>query len=219
MIFFKNKTSDSQKAEDSFAREALPHMKSLYAAALQMTRDPAAAEDLVQETFLKAHRFWHRYQEGTNCKAWLFRVQTNLFINRNRRKTPSAALMDELDTSEQAPELYQGSGFYDRPDIRAERERFPERVEQALQALPESFRLPVVLADLQDFSYREIAEIMGCPVGTVMSRLYRGRQQLQEALFDHAVEVGVIEEREAADPEGTVSLEAYRAQKRRASNS
>ena len=219
MIFFKNKETDEQKAEDSFARAALPHMKSLYGAALQMTRDPAAAEDLVQETFLKAHRFWHRYQEGTNCKAWLFRVQTNLFINRNRRKNPSAALMDELDSAEQAPELYQGSGFYDRPDIQAERERFPERVEQALQSLPEAFRLPVVLADLQDFSYREIAEIMGCPVGTVMSRLYRGRQQLQEALFDHAVEVGVIEERSAADPDGAVSLEAYRAQKRRASNS
>lgn len=220
MIFFrKSKQSpDDDPRAEGFKREALVHMQSLFHAARYMTRNAEEAEELVQETYLRAFRFWDRYQEGTNCKAWLFRIQTNTFINRGRRKSPVLGLLDEVDSVESAQDLYEGSGFYDGPEERALKSRFPKKVEEALEALPESFRIPVILADLQDFSYREIAEIMDCPVGTVMSRLYRGRQQLQEALLDHAIAAGIISRESAVDGNGTVSLEAYRDRKRRAAN-
>jgi RNA polymerase sigma-70 factor (ECF subfamily) len=200
-------------ARESFEAEALVHMGVLYNAALYMTRDPARAEDIVQETLLKAFRFWHRYEPGTHCKAWLFRILTNTFINRSRRKTP---VIDSLDASERecsGVSLAEQSAFYESPEASYFAGLFPEDVRAAVESLPELFRVPVVLADLQDFSYKEIADIMGCPVGTVMSRLFRGRRRLQEVLFGRAVELGIIPRAEACDGSGALSLDAWRARK------
>lgn len=216
MIFFKNRAArdDAKRADASFRQEALVHMSSLYQAARYMTRDDAAAEDLVQDTLLKAHRFWHRYKEGTNCKAWLFRIQTNTFLNGTRKKSKAMTLIEDADTDAATDGLYEQSSFYGSPETRYLQGAMPEVIQEALEALPESFRIPVVLADLQDFSYKEIAEIIGCPVGTVMSRLFRGRKRLQEALFAHAVEQGIIDPATARDADGALSLDAYRARKK-----
>ena len=216
MIYFKRQGSSPKDGEGtaSFQDEALVHMESLYQGALYMTRDPAEAEDLVQETFLKAHRFWARYQKGTNCKAWLYRIMTNTLINRRRKKKHAFSLLEESDTDSTTEGVYDQSVFYAGPEKTYVQGMLPERVLRAIESLPESFRVPVVLSDLQDFSYKEIAEIMDCPVGTVMSRLFRGRKRLQELLFDHAVEQGVIAKRDAVDDEGAVSLETYRAKKK-----
>lgn len=213
MIFFKSRKEES---EASFKQEALPHMKSLYNAALYMTRNPHEAEDLVQETLMRAHRFWHRYQPGTNCKAWLFRIQTNTFINRNRKKQRTYSLIENADSDSELEHPTDDSGYYSTPESEYMRKLFPAHVQAAVEELPEAFRLPVILADLQDFSYKEIAEIMDCPVGTVMSRLFRGRKRLQEKLFDYAVQQGIIDKSAAAADDGTISLETYRERKKAA---
>lgn len=205
---------DEEAARAAFHNEALPHMDSLYNAAVYMTRDPALAEDLVQETFLKAFRFWHRYEQGTNCKAWLFRILTNTFINKNRRKKQIILSMDASEQELSSDIVADRSHFYDSPEKDYLSKLFPEHVREAIEGLPDNFRLPVILADLHDFSYKEIADIMECPVGTVMSRLFRGRKRLQEVLFDYAVELGVIPREEAKDETGAVSLDAYRARKK-----
>jgi len=216
MIFFKSreKADDAKRAEATFREEALVHMSSLYQAARYMTRDDAAAVDLVQDTLLKAHRFWHRYKEGTNCKAWLFRIQTNTFLNSTRKKSRAMTLIEDADTDSATDGLYEQSAFYGTPETHYLQGAFPEIIKEALEALPETFRIPIVLADLQDFSYKEIAEIIGCPVGTVMSRLFRGRKRLQEALFAHAVEQGIIDVADATDDDGALSLAAYRVRKK-----
>jgi RNA polymerase sigma-70 factor (ECF subfamily) len=213
MIFFKSKQRQEESDAD-FNREALTHMQTLYRGALFMTKDPAAAEDLIQETFLKAHRFWHRYEPGTNCKAWLFRIMTNTFINRSRKRKVLHASIDDVDAEISSSPIHDHNGFYGTPESSFMSQFFPEHIRQAVESLPESFRIPVVLADLHDFSYKEIAEMVDCPVGTVMSRLFRGRKKLQEILFDYAVEQGIIEKQDARDEEGAISLEAYRAKKR-----
>lgn len=198
----------------SFNEEALVHMHVLYNSALYLTRDPTKAEDIVQETFLKAFRFWHRYERGTNCKAWLFRILTNTFINRNRRKQHQQESMDATERDYSSALVSENSSFYESPESTYLGALFPQHIRDAIESLPENFRVPVVLADLNDFSYKEIADIMECPVGTVMSRLFRGRKRLQELLFDHAVEVGIIKVEDARDAEGAVSLEAYRERRK-----
>ena len=216
MIFGSRQRTEGVKAprDDSFQREALVHMPSLFQAARYLTRDDAAAEDLVQETLLKAHRFWHRYQEGTNCKAWLFRIQTNTFLNSTRKKSRTMTLIEDADSESASDSLYEHASFYGTPETQYLQGMMPELIQDALEALPENFRLPVILADLQDFSYNEIAEIIDCPVGTVMSRLFRGRKRLQELLFAHAVEQGIIDPTKARDESGALSLDAYRARKK-----
>lgn len=217
MIFGKGRTENKRKDDASrqaFRDEALPHMESLYGAALYMTRNPGDAEDLVQETFMKAYRFWDHYKQGTNCKAWLFRIQTNTFINRNRRKKRIHVDVDDVPLGAAQSPAYERSSFYQSPEESYLQQVLPEHIRGAIESLPENFRIPVILADLQDFSYKEIAEIMECPVGTVMSRLFRGRKRLQELLFDRAVEQGVIERSQATDADGAISLEAYRANKK-----
>ncbi len=212
----REKPSEEQSLREGFQREALPHMEALYNSALYMTRSPALAEDLVQETFLKAFRFWHRYEQNTNCKAWLFRILTNTFINKNRRKKRPTMSMDATERELSSALVADKSSFYDTPEKDYISKLFPEHVQKAIEALPENFRIPVVLADLQDFSYKEIADIMDCPVGTVMSRLFRGRKRLQEELFEYAVELGVIPASVARDDDGAVSLDAYRRSKKAA---
>jgi RNA polymerase sigma-70 factor (ECF subfamily) len=175
-----------------FAEQAMEYMGSLYSAALRMTRNPADAEDLVQETYLKAYRGFGSFKEGTNLKAWLYRILTNTFINsyRARRRRPEQTELDDVE------DLYLYRRLGGLEAVSAGRsaeeevlEHFTEgEVKAAVEELPEQFRLAVLLADVEGFSYKEIAEILDIPIGTVMSRLHRGRKALQKTLHDFGMQ-------------------------------
>lgn len=179
-----------------FERLAMEHLPSLYSTALRMTRNPADAEDLVQETFLRAFRGFGGFQEGTNLRAWLFRILTNTHINRYRaqQRRPEHSELDEGEDLH----LYKRMGGLEAVAAKRTAEdialdTFSEaEVQKAVDSLPEAFRLPVLLADVEGFHYKEIAEILDIPIGTVMSRLHRGRNALQRALFQYAVEHRII---------------------------
>jgi len=175
-----------------FEAEATPHMDLLYNFALRTTGNPDDARDLLQETFLKAYRFWDKYEKGTNIRAWLFRIMKNSYINRYRKETREPGMVDYGDVE----------NFYD--SIRAEstdtndlQEKIfgnilSDEVTEALQSLPEDFRTVVILSDIEGLSYEEIAEFLNCPIGTVRSRLHRGRKILQTQLFEYARQHGLI---------------------------
>ncbi|MGZ5213085.1 MAG: sigma-70 family RNA polymerase sigma factor [Actinomycetota bacterium] len=188
--------TDDAALRERFERDVLPLLPNLYAAALRMTRNPADAEDLVQDTYLRAFRGFSGFKEGTNLKAWLYRILTNSFINTYRKKQRQPQTVEGPDDLD---EWYLFDKLGGRNvELSAETEvldKIPdEAVKAALESLTENFRLPVLLADVEGFSYKEIAEIMDTPIGTVMSRLHRGRKALQKALWDTAKERGLIDE-------------------------
>ena len=177
----------------NFERDAMQYAPQLYSAALRMTRNPTDAEDVVQETFLKAYRAYDSYTEGTNLKAWLYRILTNTYINKYRKaqRRPSEVELGELQDLYLYKRLGEASGA--SPSAEADMlDAFVDTdVIEALESLPETFRMPVLLADVDGFSYTEIAEILDVPIGTVMSRLHRGRNALQKKLWDVAQEHGI----------------------------
>ena len=194
-----------------FEAQTLPFSDLLYGAALRMTRDEAKAEDLVQETYLRAYRFWHRYEKGTNLKAWLLRIQTNEFINRYRKSQREKAVFD-LHSYESAVEKYSDENVENLPpEIRTQflTRLMGDEVVTALDNLPIDFRMVVLLVDINDLSYKEVAEILDCPVGTVMSRLHRARKMMRSSLFDYAVEQGIIPA-PASNSDRVTSMSSYR---------
>jgi RNA polymerase sigma-70 factor, ECF subfamily len=178
-----------------FEDDALQHASALYGAALRMTRSPSDAEDLVQEAYLRAFRSWRQFEPGTNLKAWLFRILTNLYITSYRRRQREPALVSTADAEDF--DLYASLAHHPEASSRSAESIVLERlvdddVKQALMDLPEQFRIAILLADVEGFSYREIADMLDIPIGTVMSRLHRGRKALQKALMGLAAERGLL---------------------------
>ena len=209
---FERRASDRSRKE--FEELALRHLDGLYAAALRLSRNARDAEDLVQDTALRAYRFFDKFERGTNFKAWLFKILTNTFINRYRRSAKERSIVEgedrdsvqdrvaSRDVAEQAadPERY----YLDRV--------LSDDVLAAIDSVPVDFRLAVILADLQDFSYKEIADILEVPVGTVMSRLFRGRRLLQKKLAEYATASGVLQ---GVDEGERIDLGAWRGKRRK----
>lgn len=178
-----------------FQRDAVPLLDPLYAGALRMTRNPADAEDLVQETMMRAYRSFDRFEEGTNLKAWLFRIMTNAYINtyRKKQREPMKVSHDEIEDFDLYRELKQHDPQWDAtPENIVLSNLVDSDIIEAIDDLPEQFRLAVVLSDVEGFSYAEMAEIMDVPLGTVMSRLHRGRKALQKRLWDIARDKGIV---------------------------
>jgi RNA polymerase sigma-70 factor (ECF subfamily) len=190
----------------TFVEDAMEFMPSLYSAAMRMTRNAADAEDLVQETYLKAYRGYGGFQEGTNLKAWLYRILTNTFINtyRAKKRRPQESDLEQVEDLY----LYRRLGGLEAAQVgRSAEDELMDwftdtEVKDAIESLPEQFRMAVLLADVEGFSYKEIAEILDIPIGTVMSRLHRGRKALQKQLYEYAMARGLIPKPAASNDEG-----------------
>jgi len=185
-------------AQEQFTTDAMQYAPQLFSTALRMTRSRSDAEDLVQETYIKGWRSFHTFQEGTNLRAWLFRIMTNTYINKyNAQKRKGTEV--ELDDVEELF-LYKRLGSIDQSQLSSSAEDqmlelfTDDEVKNALEELPEDFRMPVLLSDVDGFSYKEISEMLEIPIGTVMSRLHRGRKAMQKMLYEYARERGLIVE-------------------------
>jgi RNA polymerase sigma-70 factor, ECF subfamily len=193
----------------TFAEQAMQYAPQLYSAALRMTRKPADAEDLVQETYLKAYRAFATFEEGSNLRAWLYRILTNTYINiyRAKQRRPDETDLDDIEDLY----LYRRLGGLEAAlASRSAEDQLmdlftDDEVKAALEALPDNFRIPVLLADVEGFSYKEIAEIMDVPIGTVMSRLHRGRKAMHRQLYEFARQRGLVEDDPDPAPAATTS--------------
>jgi RNA polymerase sigma-70 factor (ECF subfamily) len=185
-------------AREDFTNDAMQYAPQLFATALRMTRNRADAEDLVQETFLKGWRAFDSYQQGTNLRAWLFRIMTNTFINKynSQQRRPQETELDDVEELF----LFRRMGAFDQSKMNQSAEDqmlelfTDDEVKNAIESLPETFRIPVLLSDVEGFSYKEIAEMIEVPIGTVMSRLHRGRKAMQKMLYEYAKERGLVDE-------------------------
>lgn len=173
--------------EAAFREQALRHLDALYATALRLTRRSAEAEDLVQETIMRAYSSFERFEPGTNCRAWIFRILMNTFINGYRRRRRERALFDTSHDSALIEHLARAPGRIDVADLALD-----DEVTRALDELPEEYRAVVLLVDVSDLSYKEVAQVLGCPLGTVMSRLHRARRALQRRLGEYAEREGYV---------------------------
>ena len=209
MLAVKHKRSE-------FERQALVHVDALYGAAYRLTRNPRDAEDLVQDSLLRAYRFWDSFQQDSNCKAWLLRIVTNTFINEYQRKKRSREILDAASAEQDATDgVLVHADAHDRlsPERALVERSVSDDVQRALDQLPDDFRTAVILCDMQGLSYKEIADIMECPVGTVMSRLFRGRKLLAQSLRSFAEQEGYVKKPESK-PDHPIDLEKYRAEKK-----
>jgi len=221
--------SDAQKSKevDAFTDEAVGHLDALYAVACKLTRNPSEAEDLVQDTLLKALRAREQFHAGTNLKAWLFRILTNTFITKYRRGGLERSVLEGPDADPLVDGWVSASTMRHLrdPEAQALQPIVEGEVQRALDALPTDFKIAVILCDVEEFSYEEIAQIMGCPVGTVMSRLHRGRKLLQRSLYNHALALGIVKGEPMSElrqdlveqsrkDEKPADLAAFRAKKR-----
>ena len=185
-------------ARREFEQAALPLLDNLYGAAMRLTRDPAEAEDLVQDAMVRAYRFWDTFQQGTNIKAWMFTILRNTFITGYHRSGRKRAFHNDVNSQMRSlgPAVavaYSGSQPPGPEEVLSTR-LTNARIREALDSLSPDYRLAVTMADLEGLSYKEIAELMDCPIGTVMSRIYRGRKTLHKLLYDHAREIGIVED-------------------------
>jgi len=197
----------SKKSE--FEALTMPHIDALYNTALRLTKNESDAEDLLQETYMKAFRFFHRFEPGTHIKAWLFKILSNTFINQYRKKQRDREVLEDWEWEQTA----KPSGVTHDVEKQILDRFMCQHVLDAISQIPIEFRMVVIYADLEEFSYKEIAEIVDCPIGTVMSRLYRGRRLLRKMLHDYAVEQGYI--KPEAEGEGKVTaLDDYRNQRK-----
>jgi len=211
-----------REKRSEFERQALVHTDALFGAAYRLTRNARDAEDLVQDSLLRAYRFWESFEQDSNCKAWLLRIVTNTFINEYQRKKRSREVLDAASAEQDATDgvLMHAEATDRRSPERALLERsVSDDVQRALESLPDDFRTAVVLCDVQGLSYKEIADIMGTPVGTVMSRLFRGRKLLAAALREFAISEGYVKtdskppdsESRTDDNDEAIDLGKYRA--------
>lgn len=211
-------SSSAPISPEEFERQALEHLGALLSVGLRLTKNAAEAEDLVQDTFVKAMRARRQFEAGTNIRAWLLRILTNTFINRYRRGGLERAVLEGPDADPLADGWIGASTLAAMrdPESQALRPVLEREITKALDELPDEFRLAVVLADVEELSYREIADVMGCPIGTVMSRLHRGRRLLKSRLYEHARAMGIVKPEThvgADEVSAPVDLEAWRARK------
>lgn len=215
-----------------FEETALVHLDAMYGAACRLTRNARDAEDLVQEAVLRAYRFWDTFEKDSNCKAWLLRILTNTFINEYQRRKRSRQVLDAATAEQGATDgvlVHEAAEAQKSPESVLLDRSVSDDVQRALEQLPDDFRVAVVLCDIEGMSYKEIAEVMGTPVGTVMSRLFRGRRLLQASLREFALERGYVRPAKPADPpthdvdagketpahDGTIDMNRYRKERGR----